>query len=76
MIVDIVVLNKYLHSAQNLNKKFVDTIFRGEKRKQNQSSLLNSDKIVCCWLAYSIKYSLSLFLCSNTSCNLLYYEEK
>ena len=39
MIVDIVVLNKYIHSAQNLNKKFVDTIFRGEKRKQNQSSL-------------------------------------
>ena len=39
MKVDNVVLNKYLHSRQNLNKKFVDTIFRGEKRKQNQSSL-------------------------------------
>ena len=75
-MVDNVVLNKHLHSAQNLNKKFVDTIFRGEKRKQNQSSLQNYIKIVCCWLACSIKYSLSFFLCSNTSCNLLYYEEK
>ena len=39
MMVDNVVLDKHLHSRQNLNKKFVDTIFRGEKRKQNQSSL-------------------------------------
>ena len=39
MKVENVVLDKHLHSAQNLNKKFVDTIFRGEKRKQNQSSL-------------------------------------
>ena len=48
MNVENVVLNKYLHSRQNLNKKFVDTIFGGEKRKQNQNSLQNSDKIVCC----------------------------
>ena len=34
MIVDIVVLNKYLHSAQNLNKKFVDIHFAEKKENK------------------------------------------
>ena len=34
MKVDNVVLDKYLHSAQNLNKKFVDTIFAEKKENK------------------------------------------
>ena len=44
MKVENVVLNKHLHSRQNLNKKFVDTIFRGEKRKQNQKNIHRPSK--------------------------------
>ena len=48
MKVENVVINKQLYSRKKLNKKFVDTILHVEKKKQNQISLQNSDKIVCC----------------------------